>query len=128
MLKHQHVVVKAHVRDPIKSEAGADEWIRNLISSIGMELAMGPWSWYSEMPGNRGLTTSAIITTSHIAMHIWDEEDPAVVQLDVYSCACVDLDVVFAALKCMDPVRIAYKFMDREDDFKVISEGVRDAA
>ena len=25
------------------------------------------------MPGNRGITAVAIIETSHIAMHIWDE-------------------------------------------------------
>ena len=39
------------------------------------------------MPGNRGVTAFAIIETSHIAMHIWDEPNPALVQLDVYTCA-----------------------------------------
>ena len=29
------------------------------------------------MPGNRGITAVAIIETSHITMHIWDEPNPA---------------------------------------------------
>ena len=33
--------------------------------------------------GNKGLTAFAIIETSHIAMHIWDEP-VALLQLDVY--------------------------------------------
>ena len=33
----------------------------------------------------------AIIETSHIAMHIWDEPKPALMQFDVYSCGEFDV-------------------------------------
>jgi len=43
------------------------------------------------MPGNQGLTSVTIIETSHIAVHVWDEVSPALMQMDVYSCAeCAD--------------------------------------
>ncbi len=36
---------------------------------------------------NRGITAISVIETSHIAMHVWDEPQPALMQLDIYSCA-----------------------------------------
>jgi S-adenosylmethionine/arginine decarboxylase-like enzyme len=49
-----------------------------------MKVFMGPYVKYCNMPGNRGITAIAIIETSHIAMHIWDEPKPALMQMDVY--------------------------------------------
>jgi S-adenosylmethionine/arginine decarboxylase-like enzyme len=37
---------------------------------------MGPYVKYSHMVGNRGITGAAIIETSHIVMHVWDEPEP----------------------------------------------------
>ena len=56
---------------------------------------MGPYVKYCNMPGNRGITAVAIIETSHIAMHIWDEPKPALMQMDVYSCGEFDVTQIF---------------------------------
>jgi S-adenosylmethionine/arginine decarboxylase-like enzyme len=50
-------------------------------------------------------------------MHIWDESQPALVQLDVYSCSDFDPKTVFEHLESMKPVVIDYKFLDREKQF-----------
>ena len=114
MLKHKHLIVRAEVSNPPKIEADIVEWARNLIQSIGMRIMMGPYAKYCEVPGNRGITCVTIIETSHIAIHIWDEDDPSVVQLDVYTCSDLDKDTVFDALKIFKPTKIDYKFLDRE--------------
>ena len=75
---------------------------------------MGPYAKYCEVPGNRGVTCVTIIETSHVAIHVWDEDDPSVVQLDVYTCSDLDKDTVFDALKIFKPNKIDYKFLDRE--------------
>ena len=70
------------------------------------------------MEGNKGLTAFAIIETSHIAMHIWDEPNPALVQLDVYTCGPFNPQEVLDVLNVMEPVKVDYKYLDRENNFK----------
>ena len=84
---------------------------------------MGPYAVYSDMVGNRGLTAVTIIETSHIAMHVWDEVDPALMQLDVYTCSTLDIEDVFEALKEFDPILIEYKYIDREHELKLLDHG-----
>jgi S-adenosylmethionine/arginine decarboxylase-like enzyme len=47
-----------------------------------MKILIGPIAKYLDVPGNRGLTVAAIIETSHIVMHCWDECSPGLMQLD----------------------------------------------
>ena len=79
-----------------------------------MKLLMGPYAKYVTMPGNRGLTVAAIIETSHIVMHTWDECDPAMIQLDVYTCGPFNPQVVFDWLKQYNVVKMDHKYIDRE--------------
>ena len=79
-----------------------------------MKILVGPEARYVNVKGNRGLTCFAIIETSHVVMHTWDECDPAMIQLDVYSCGGLDTGVVFGFLKQFDPIKIDYKYLDRE--------------
>ncbi len=57
-----------------------------------MNVLSGPHVAHVDTPGNRGLTGVAIIETSHVAVHIWDEASPALVQLDFYTCGTLDKD------------------------------------
>jgi S-adenosylmethionine/arginine decarboxylase-like enzyme len=114
MLVHKHLIIRAEVNNPPKNAAWAEDWIVKFIGKIGMKLCAGPISAYVDVPGNRGLTVSAIIETSHIAMHVWDEPDPSLIQLDVYTCGPLDTSVVFNELLQFDPVKIEHKFLDRE--------------
>ena len=53
-------------------------------------------------------------------MHTWDECEPAMIQLDVYTCGELNTDVVFDFLKQFDPVKIDYKYLDRETGLREI--------
>jgi S-adenosylmethionine/arginine decarboxylase-like enzyme len=69
--------------------------LKQLVDKIGMNILMGPYAVYSDMEGNQGLTAVTIIETSHIALHVWDEAEPALMQLDVYTCSALDINDVF---------------------------------
>ena len=118
LLVHKHLLIRAEVNKPLANRNKAIKFLRKLIKSINMKAMYGPTASYCKMPGNRGVTAFAIIETSHIAMHIWDEPNPALVQLDVYSCAPLDPEKVLPFLNEMDPIKIDYKFLDRETEFK----------
>ena len=122
LLVHKHLLVRAEVKAPIVNKNKAIKFLQTLIKAINMKAMYGPTASYCKMKGNRGVTAFAIIETSHIAMHIWDEVDPALVQLDVYSCADMDPNKVIEIIKQeLDTVKIEYKFLDREHDFKEIT-------
>ena len=89
-----------------------------LIENIGMKLLKGPYAEYVTKEGNKGVTCVAIIETSHLAMHVWDEVDPALLQLDVYTCGPLDPQLVFSAMQVWKPVKIEWKFLDREYNLK----------
>ena len=86
LLVHKHLIIRAEADRPPTDEEQLKSWMLDFISSIDMKVFMGPYVKYCNMPGNRGITAIAIIETSHIAMHIWDEPKPALMQMDVYSC------------------------------------------
>tara|TARA_R100000742_G_C4204858_1_gene32916 strand:- start:225 stop:599 length:375 start_codon:yes stop_codon:yes gene_type:complete len=120
MLKHKHLLVRAEVLDPPKDIKEIKKWTKNLIKDIDMKILSGPYAKYCDVKGNRGLTCVTIIETSHIALHSWDENDPALVQLDVYSCKDLDEKIVFDYLYKFQPVRMSYRYFDRETNFKLI--------
>ena len=86
-----------------------------------MRIMIGPYVAYCNEPGNRGITGIAVIETSHIAMHVWDEPSPALMQLDVYSCADFDPYKIAEKIKQdFNVVKIDYKFLNRETGLKPI--------
>lgn len=111
---HKHIIIRAEVKNPLKEEDKALVWMKSLIDKIGMKVMMGPFAKYLNVEGNRGLTAVAIIETSHIALHIWDEDNPALVQLDVYTCGPLDPYDVVEALREFHPTKIEMKYLDRE--------------
>lgn len=114
MLEHKHLIIRAKVRKPPKHIIATEQWFRDLIEKIGMKLLRGPIGAYVDVPGNQGLTMIAIIETSHIAMHVWDEDMPALLQLDVYTCGSLDVNIVFDHLKEFDVVSHEFLYLDRE--------------
>jgi S-adenosylmethionine/arginine decarboxylase-like enzyme len=112
---HKHLIIRAEVGNPLKEEQLAIDWMNRLIEKIGMKVMMGPFAKYLDVVGNRGLTAVAIIETSHIALHVWDEDKPALLQLDVYTCGPLDPYDVVEALREFHPVKIEMKYLDREN-------------
>lgn len=128
MLEHKHLIIRAEVHSPpLANETDQMEmWFQNLIESIGMNILRGPFVTYLDKAGNRGFTGVCIIETSHVAMHVWDESTPGLMQLDVYTCGALDINVVFDKLRVFRPTKIDYKFLDREHGFTVLDKGVRE--
>ena len=117
--KHKHLIVRADIGWSPKEEDlnKVSDWIRSLIKKIQMKLLAGPYTTYVNELGNKGMTSVAIIETSHIALHIWDETNPGLMQLDVYSCADFSPQDVFDEVEIMfDTKKIEYKFLDREKE------------
>lgn len=123
ILEHKHLIVRAELNNPPKCTTAIDIWMKNLVEAIGMKILMGPYSVYSEMVGNQGLTAVTIIETSHIAMHVWDEVEPGLMQLDVYTCSQLNTEDVFKAIEEFEPVKVEYKYIDREHNLTLLEKG-----
>ena len=116
MPKHKHLIIRAEVKHPITSERELKKWLRNLVKTIDMEIVGGPYVAYVTKEGNRGATGVVMIETSHIAIHIWDENRPSLVQCDIYSCAEFSASEVLLEFTMMEPTKIEYMLLDREKE------------
>ena len=116
---HKHLIIRAEVNHPITSEKELKKWLRNLVKKIDMKIIKGPYAAYVSKEGNRGLTGIVMIETSHISIHIWDEESPALVQCDVYSCAEFSSNEVLAEFVPMDVVTIDKILLDRANTLTI---------
>ena len=116
MLKHHHFIGRFEVTTPPRKAelAYLRGWMANLIMRQGMKILSGPHVEHVDVPGNRGLTGVAIIETSHVAIHIWDEQSPALVQLDFYTCGTLDKDAVLRAIEPWGVVSFDFMTLDRE--------------
>lgn len=124
VLEHKHLIIRAELNNPPKCVEAIQDWMRSLVDTIDMKILMGPYAVYSDMVGNQGLTAVTIIETSHIAMHVWDEVDPGLMQLDVYTCSTLNIEDVFNAIQVFKPTSVEYKYIDRENDLTLINKGV----
>ena len=122
-LFHQHLLIKAWVKEAPKSEETLNEWLRNLASAIDMKVCIEPRSKYVDTPGNKGLTGQIGIETSHIAIHVWDEEVPGMLQFDVYSCKKFDITTVLSKINEFKTVRLEYMVIDRNNEFVIKESG-----
>ncbi len=122
VLEHKHLIVRAELNSPPQCTTAIEVWMRKLVEAIDMKILMGPYSVYSDMVGNRGLTAVTIIETSHIALHVWDECEPSLAQLDVYTCSKLDIQEVLKAIQLWNPNKVEYKFIDREHELCTLIE------
>ena len=123
--KHKHLIVRADIGwCPQEEDLNKiSDWIRVLIKKIDMKLLAGPYTTYVSEKGNKGMTSVAIIETSHIALHIWDECNPGLMQLDVYSCAdFIPKDVFDEINQIFKTIKMEYKFLDREKELMEVKQ------
>ena len=74
--------------------------------------------------GNLGMTAAILIETSHIALHVWDEKNPAELRFDLYTCGDLDgalvrglIDDQFGVIYC------DWQLLDREGDLRLLDYG-----
>ena len=118
---HKHLIIRAEANKVPTDEEQLTEWLKDFIDYIDMKILMGPYVKYCNVEGNRGITGIAVIETSHITIHVWDEPNPALMQIDVYSCAEFDPYKIAEKIKAdFDVVKIDYKYLNRETGLKPI--------
>lgn len=122
VLEHKHLIIRAEVNNPPKDTDLINEWMKKLVDKIGMKILMGPYSVYSNMVGNQGLTAVTIIETSHIAMHVWDAVSPGLMEFDVYTCSTLTPQDILDEMEQFEPQKIEYFFIDRENSLTVLEE------
>jgi S-adenosylmethionine/arginine decarboxylase-like enzyme len=119
-LVHKHIILRIEAKKP-PTELELKPWVLALVEKIGMVVLAGPISAdVTTMPGNCGPTCVCIIETSHIACHVWNESDPALIQLDVYTCGPFDPHAVIEHIQIWEPTKVEYKYLDRESSLKEI--------
>ena len=123
-VEHKHILINARVNNSLGSTEDAVSFLKDLVEKVGMKILMGPHATYVDTPGNKGVTAIVGIETSHIAFHVWDEEVPAKLQFDLYTCGSLDKDVVIEAVKeRFELVSADYRIFDREQGFLLLEQG-----
>lgn len=98
------------------TELALETWFKDLTQKIGMKICIEPKAKYVNVEGNRGVTGLVGIETSHSSVHVWDECKPALLQMDVYSCAAFELETIVKKLAEFGLVRYKYMVIDRGAD------------
>jgi S-adenosylmethionine/arginine decarboxylase-like enzyme len=120
-IKHLHLMLRAEIKEPIRTEAYAKQWLAELVELIDMKIAAGPISKYVDMPGNEGVTATVSVETSHIAFHIWEKLDPMILQFDLYTCGDLDHHMVLSHLyNSFNIVSAEWQLLDRAEGFKLL--------
>ena len=89
-----------------------------------MKIVQGPFASYVDKQGNRGLTAAVMIETSHIAFHVWDEETPALLQFDLYTCSTLPVPTVLTMIdEFMEFESYKYVVYERANEFNVVETG-----
>ena len=114
VIEHKHMIIRAEVEEPPCEEI-LRLWVKQLVDKLGMKILAGPISGNIDyMEGNNGPTCVVIIETSHIAVHVWTDVWPALMQVDVYTCGALDRGVVLDHLDTFSCRRVDVKVFDRE--------------
>ena len=119
---HKHLIIRAEVNSPPTSEKELKKWLRSVVKKIDMKILQGPFVSYVTKEGNRGVTGMVMIETSHIAIHVWDEYEPALVQCDVYSCANFSSSEVLALFSPMGVQKMNKIILDRAETTIITKE------
>jgi S-adenosylmethionine/arginine decarboxylase-like enzyme len=124
MTLHNQLLINGYTNNAITSEAEAVEWMQSLVDSINMKTIQGPYASYVTKDGNKGLTCVVMIETSHIALHVWDEPDPAEIQFDLYTCGELPVqDVINNLESSLGLFNYKYLVLEREVGFNQVMSG-----
>lgn len=120
MALHNQLLINGYSDTPPTHEAFIKQWMENLVQEIDMKIIQGPYTAYVTKQGNRGLTAIVMIETSHIALHVWDEDNPGMIQFDLYTCSTLPVQDVIDNLKLNLGLKdYSYMVIERENGFDI---------
>lgn len=120
MALHNQLLVNGKARNPMVGEEETIDWMKSLVEQINMNIIQGPYASYVTKGGNRGVTCVVMIETSHIALHVWDETDPSLIQFDLYTCSTLPVDDVLKNLEeTFDLEEYHYMVIERAEQFNL---------
>jgi S-adenosylmethionine/arginine decarboxylase-like enzyme len=123
MLQHKHLLLKGTIKNvPNKSDSFQMKlWIKRFIISNQMKMQEEPIVSYVHDKGNRGMTACCLLKTSHMAFHIWDEQNPALIQFDFYTCGKLNVAEVIKKLSIkFHFITFEYMVLNRESGIKTM--------
>jgi len=124
ILYHKHLLINAKIDKPFTSAFQGIDFLKKLVDKIDMKIIQGPYASYVNKIGNRGLTAVVMIETSHIAFHIWDEKNPALIQFDLYTCGSLKVQKVLDVfIDTFEVDTMDWVLFDRENGFVKEQEG-----
>ena len=115
-LVHQHNLIKLVDPKEFDSVEHLNKWLEDLtVDVLKMQICLPARSVLISQEGNAGFTGQIGLVTSHIAVHTWPED--SYTQLDIYSCACYDMEDVYKYIKeTLNPKKILCLEVDRQDE------------
>lgn len=121
MALHNHLLLNGFVKKPPRDIGKTIDWLKQLVRDIDMKIVQGPFASYVDKEGNRGITAAVMIETSHIAFHVWDEEKPALLQFDLYTCSTLPVPTVIKKIDEFMKLK-SYKYVvyERASGFNVV--------
>lgn len=123
MALHNQLLINGVSDTPPTDTIKIKQWLIELVSSINMKIVMGPMSFYVNKEGNKGITAIVGIETSHIALHVWDEPIPALIQFDLYTCSTLPLSIILKKLETDLGLRdYKYIVLERANAFNIINQ------
>ena len=121
MALHNQLLINGYSDTPPTDEAFIKQWMENLVQEIDMKIIQGPYTAYVTKEGNRGLTAIVMIETSHIALHVWDEDNPGMIQFDLYTCSTLPVQDVIDNLKLNFGLKdYSYMVIERGNGFNIL--------
>lgn len=121
MALHNQLLINGYSDTPPTDEAFIKQWMENLVQEIDMKIIQGPYTAYVTKEGNRGLTAIVMIETSHIALHVWDEDSPGMIQFDLYTCSTLPVQDVIDNLKLNFGLKdYSYMVIERGNGFNIL--------
>lgn len=120
---HLHLLIRGFIQYPTKEVDVLNKWLSELVQKVRMVVLAGPSSVYVDELGNEGITGTVTLATSHAAIHIWDAQDPAFFQFDIYSCSEFSADEVLEHFSQFGISSCEWMYIDRNNGLKVVAEG-----
>jgi len=119
MAKHIHLLVRAEIRCPLVTRGAAATFLRDAISLAGMNIISGPHAVYGTVPGNEGVSATALLDFSSATLHEWPhrEGEPPLLQFDLYTCGPIEptLELFRPLLQPLQPMSLTVLAIDRDE-------------